>query len=83
MSNDTNGARRRTVHRLRVDWLRDRPDLLARLPGVADDVDGVQSLALVEALAGMVAARLYAPTSGRESARDGIRKLVSELRARG
>ena len=64
----------------RLAWLRAHPALLARLPGIHDDVEPVQSEALDEAVRQMKHVRLYAPTSAPIGVRRAIRTLVSELR---
>ncbi len=74
------GIQRDRKHAQRLDWLRAEPALLARLPGVAEDVTPTQADALDAALRLMQMLRLYAPTHRPEVARWGIRLLVSELR---
>lgn len=80
MSNPTSGPQRHAKHAARLAWLRDHPDLLARLPGANSDVDARQYQALDEALRTMKLVQLYAPTSEAQASRWGIRLLVSELR---
>ena len=80
MSNTANGTRRAEQRAQRLAWLRDHPELLARLPSAGDDVGPRQSAALDEALRMMKFVRLYAPTSAADNVRWGIRVLVSELR---
>jgi hypothetical protein len=80
VSNPASQVQRDIRHAQRLRWLREHPDVLARLPGAMDDVEPDQSAALGEALALMKAARLYAPTSSTTASRWGIRLCVSELR---
>jgi len=82
MSNHLTGARRVEQHQRRLAWLQAHPELLARLPGMANDVSDAQSEALNEALRGMKLVKLYAPTSDNQASRWSIRVLVSELRGR-
>ena len=81
--NATSRTHRAEHHAQRLDWLRARPDLLARLPGVHEDVEPAQSEALDEALRGLKLVRLYAPTAAPITVRWGIRLCVSELRGQG
>ncbi len=83
MSNTTTRTQRVEHHAHRLDWLRARPELLARLPGVHEDVGPVQSEALDEALRGLKLVRLYAPTAAPITVRWGIRLCVSEIRGQG
>jgi len=71
---------RAAKHAQRLDWLKAHPELLARLPGAHEDVGPAQSAALDEALKQMKFYQLYAPSSGPEATRQGIRLLVSEAR---
>jgi len=80
MSHHLSGPKRQQQHQQRLAWLQAHPDLLARLPGIANDVEDDQAAALEEALRGMRHVRLYAPTASSDGARWGIRVCVSELR---
>ena len=74
------GNAREQQHQKRLDYLRSRPDLLVRLPGIGNDVHDAESAALDEALKAMKFLRLYAATADAQNARWSIRLLVSELR---
>jgi hypothetical protein len=77
--NPASGAERSEKHARRLDWLRTWP-ALADLPGAADDVTPAKSEALDRVLRAMKLVKLYAPSSGPDATRWGIRLLVSELR---
>ena len=81
--NPTSRTQRVEHHAQRLAWLRAHPDLLARLPGVHEDVEPAQSEALDEAVKGLKFMKLYAPTAAPITVRWGIRLCVSELRGEG
>jgi len=73
-------ARTRLYHDRRVDWLREHPELLTRLPGAYDDVSPTEANALDAALRGMSLEKLFSPTAAAKNVRWDIRVLVSEIR---
>ncbi len=65
----------------RIAWLAAHPALLARLPDQGDfRVSPDQDAALVEALRGLKAVKLFAETAQTDAARWTVQGLVSELR---
>lgn len=80
MSHPMKGPERAAQHAQRLDWLRQRPGLLAQLPSATDAIDPEHDEALDSAVRQMKHVRLYAPTATGPRARRGIQLLVSELR---
>jgi hypothetical protein len=77
---DTNLRERRAYAReLQRDWLQGHPELLARLPGVSDDVGPDQAAALDQARLEMVRAFLCSATADPDATRWMLRLLVSEV----
>jgi len=80
MANPQSLAQRTAKHADRLGWLKAQPMLLACLPGANDDVTDISSQVLDDAVRQMKFLKLYAPSSGPDATRWGIRLLVSEIR---
>jgi len=68
-------------HTARLDWLRERPTLLARLPDVVGEPTPDQETALDAAVREMCFWQLFPPGLQTTHVRAHIRLLVHELRA--
>jgi hypothetical protein len=69
-------------HQARLTWLQEHDDILDQLPGIADDVEPVQSRLLIDVTKLMTDAKLFSK-GNQEQIRWNIRKLVSEIRGQG
>lgn len=79
MSNTLTSVQRSKLMEQRRAWLKARPNLLARLPSLRQDVADDASEALAQAVYAMRQAGLYA-VGTTQDIRHGIRRLTGELR---